>query len=110
VTDWRRFLPRRLVRDRRDGAPELLCREAVEMVTAYLDEALAPEARAVLERHLADCAHCSEYFAQIRLVREAAGRVEPEDVPPQARRELMDLFARWQADPESGADADASDG
>jgi anti-sigma factor RsiW len=112
VTDWKRLLLRRLVRTRRDDAPpELICREVVEMVTAYLDDALAPGPRAALERHLADCPHCDAYFAQIRLVREAAGRVEPEDVPPQARRELLDLFARWQADgPESGAGAGTSDG
>jgi len=87
---------------------DLVCREAVELVTAYLDDALEPGQRAALERHLAGCEHCDEYFAQIRLVRLTAARVEPEDLAPAARVDLMALYQQWRADPES-APADASD-
>ena len=80
---------------------DLVCREVVELVTAYLDDALEPGPRAALERHLAGCPHCTEYFAQIRLVRQTAARVEPEDLAPDARRDLMALYAQWRADPES---------
>ena len=80
---------------------ELVCREVVELVTAYLDDALEAGQRAALERHLAGCPHCTEYFAQIRLVRQTAGRVEPEDLSTDARRDLLTLFQQWQADPES---------
>lgn len=97
---------------------DLVCREAVELVTAYLDDALEPGPRAALERHLVDCPHCSEYFAQIRLVRQTAAHVEPEDLVPDARRDLMALYRQWRADPDSAAaeapgteapDAEASD-
>jgi anti-sigma factor RsiW len=77
---------------------ELVCREAVELVTAYLDEALTPDQRAALERHLAGCPHCSEYFEQIRAVRKTAARVEPEDLSADARRDLMSLYQRWRDD------------
>lgn len=77
--------------------PEPVCREAVELVTAYLDDILEPGPRAALERHLANCPHCSEYFAQIRSVREAAGLVEPEELAPQTRQGLMDLYLQWRA-------------
>ena len=80
---------------------ELVCREAVELMTAYLDDALEPDSRAAFERHLAACPHCSAYLAQIQLVREAAGRVEPEDVPARARQDLMALYQSWRADPGS---------
>jgi anti-sigma factor RsiW len=106
MTDWRRFMPRRLARAgrRAPASAELTCREMVELVTAYLDDAIEPAQRAALERHLAGCPHCTEYFAQIRLVRAAAGRVEPEDIAPQARQELLALFSRWQAEPEADAE------
>jgi anti-sigma factor RsiW len=87
---------------RRTRDAELVCREMVELMTAYLDDALEPGQRAAFERHLAACPHCTEYLAQIRLVQEAAGRVEPEDVAPEARQDLMALYAQWRADPESG--------
>ena len=102
MTNWRRLIPRR----RHTGAPALTCREVVELVTAYLDDALDPAPRAALEHHLADCPHCTEYFAQIKLVREAAGRVEPEDLAPEARQDLLNLFTRWQNDPAQSADPD----
>jgi hypothetical protein len=107
MTGWRRFMPRRRPRAAGTDAAVLAlsCREVVELVTAYLDDALEAGPRAALDRHLADCPHCTEYFAQIRLVREAAGRVAPEDVAPQARQELLALFTQWRADPESGAGA-----
>ncbi len=85
---------------------ELVCREMVELVTAYLDDALEPGRRAALERHLAGCPHCTEYFAQIRLVQRTAGRVEPEDLSTDARRDLLTLFQQWQADPGSAAGRD----
>jgi anti-sigma factor RsiW len=96
LTRW--FAPRRRT--------ELVCREAVELVTAYLDEVLEPEQRAALERHLAGCPHCHEYFAQIQAVRQTAARVEPEDLPADARRDLMGLYLQWRDDPESGTDID----
>jgi anti-sigma factor RsiW len=91
-------------RPRTGGDRELVCREVVELVTAYLDDALEPGPRAALERHLSGCPHCTEYFAQIRLVRQTAGRVEPEDLTNDARRDLMALFQQWQADPESASE------
>jgi len=99
------FAPwRRKVRDSAGSeSADLVCREAVELVTAYLDDALEPGPRAALERHLAGCPHCSEYFAQIGLVRQTAARVEPEDLVPDARRDLMALYQQWRADPESAS-------
>ena len=75
---------------------EIVCREAVELVTAYLDDALEPAQRAALERHLAACPHCSEYFAQIRTVQQTAAHVEPEDLSADARRDLTALYLQWR--------------
>jgi anti-sigma factor RsiW len=43
------------------------CREVVELVTAYLDGALAPDEQARMESHLAGCRHCTAYVEQIRV-------------------------------------------
>lgn len=83
------------LRRRRD---DLVCRDAVALMAAYLDGALPGDDRARLEAHLAGCPHCSEYLAQMRVTIEALGRVEPDDLPPEAVDELVALYRRWQRD------------
>ena len=75
----------------------LVCRQAVALVTAYLDGALAERDRVRLEAHLADCPHCSEYLAQIRVTIDALGRVEPDDLAADALDDLVGLYRSWQA-------------
>lgn len=82
-----------LFRRRRD----VVCREAVELVTDYLEGALSRRDQARLETHLAACPHCSEYLAQMRVTIAALGRVEPGSLAPEARDELVSLYRRWQA-------------
>ena len=76
----------------------LVCQEVVEMVTDYLEGALSPVDRGRLETHLADCPHCAEYLVQIRETIRLAGRVTPEDLTPQMRTDLTDLYRRWRAE------------
>jgi anti-sigma factor RsiW len=41
------------------------CRELVELVTEYLDEALPSAERAVLEAHLGECDDCAAFLVQL---------------------------------------------
>ena len=81
---------------RRRRRRDLVCRQAVELMTDYLEGALPERDRARLEAHLAGCPHCSEYLAQIRDVIGAAGRVEPDDLPPEAVDDLVALYESWR--------------
>lgn len=74
-----------------------MCRQAVELLSDYLDERLVPKDRARLEEHLAACPHCSEYLAQLRATIDALGRAEPDDLSAEALDELVDLYRRWRA-------------
>ena len=73
------------------------CREAVGLVTAYLDGALSDADQERFEVHLAGCPHCAEYLRQIRVTIESAGRVEPDDLPEDALDELVTLYRRWSS-------------
>jgi anti-sigma factor RsiW len=75
----------------------LVCREAVELVTDYLEGALAERDRRRLEGHLSDCPHCSEYLAQMRRTLDLLGRIEPEELDPQVQDELVALYRRWKS-------------
>ena len=49
----------------------LVCRQAVALMSDYIDGALPERDWARLEHHLADCPHCTEYLAQLRATDEA---------------------------------------
>ena len=76
----------------------LVCHQAVELMSAYLDDALPPRDSTRLERHLADCPNCTEYLAQLRASIAALGRVDHEQLSDEAVDELVALYKRWQQD------------
>ena len=78
-----------------DRGADLDCMELVELVTDYLEGALDQERREMVEAHLRTCDGCKVYMEQMRETREYLGHVPPdaaEDLPDQARRELLDAF------------------
>jgi anti-sigma factor RsiW len=77
---------------------ELVCQQAVELVTDYLAGALAPAARRRFEAHLASCHGCTEYLAQIRATIRLAGQVRPDDLTPQMQDEFIALYRRWEGE------------
>ena len=74
----------------------LVCRDAVALMTAYLDGALSDRDRERLEAHLADCPHCAEYLAQLRATIDALGDVDVEELPDDEVEDLIQLDRRWQ--------------
>jgi anti-sigma factor RsiW len=66
-------------------------------MTSYLDGELQGHDRDRLEAHLAECPHCSEYLAQLRITVDALGRVDVGDLPDEALDDLVVLYRRWQA-------------
>jgi len=87
-------MPRMMRLRRRD----IVCQQAVELVTSYLEGALARSQRRRFEAHLAGCPHCTEYLAQMRTTIELAGRITPEDLTPQMQDEFIALYRRWQSE------------
>ncbi len=71
---------------------DLACRELVELVTEYLDEALTPEERARFEQHLRACEGCSAYLDEVRETIRLTGRLEPESLSERARKALRVAF------------------
>lgn len=76
---------------------ELVCREAVALMTAYLDNELDSRDRVRLEAHLAECPHCTEYLAQLRVTIDALGHVDIDELSDDAVDDLVNLYRRWQA-------------
>jgi anti-sigma factor RsiW len=74
----------------------LVCRDAVALMSEYLDGVLPARDRERLEAHLATCPHCTEYLAQIKATITAAGHVQPDDLSDDALDDLVALYRRWQ--------------
>ena len=75
----------------------LVCRDAVALMTAYLDGELAAGDRERLEGHLAECPHCAEYLAQIRVTIDALGHVDVEQLADETVDDLVALYRSWRA-------------
>ena len=76
--------------------PELLCQDFVELVTAYLEDALGADDRARFEAHLEACAKCGSYVDQIRDTIALTGRTpRPEELPAELREGLREAFRGW---------------
>jgi predicted anti-sigma-YlaC factor YlaD len=77
-------------------APELTCRELVELVTDYLEEALSPADRARFDEHLALCDGCRAYVEQLRDTVRLTGTLTEESLTPAAREDLLGAFRAWR--------------
>jgi anti-sigma factor RsiW len=76
---------------------QLACRDAVRLMTDYLDGALSRSDADRLAAHLAGCPHCAEYLHQLQATADLAGATEPE--PDRATTQsLAALYRRWRAE------------
>lgn len=71
---------------------DLVCREAVEIVTDYLEGRLSRRDRRRFEAHLQACDGCEEYVRQIQATIRILGNVQPGDLAPETREGLMELY------------------
>ncbi|WP_214318201.1 anti-sigma factor family protein [Nonomuraea sediminis] len=68
------------------------CDELVEVITAYLDDAVDQPAREGVRAHLAACEGCERYFEQFRMTIGFVGSPPPEKLPADVRDRLMSAF------------------
>jgi anti-sigma factor RsiW len=85
-----------IFRRRREALPALTCKELVELVTAYVEEALPDSDRARFEAHLELCDGCATYVQQIRETTRLAGTLSEETLAPEARDALLQEFRNWK--------------
>ena len=78
-------------------APQLTCRELVELVTDYLEGALSWRDRRRFERHIAGCDGCTAYLEQMRVAIATTGALTEDAIAPDARDALLHAFRDWRA-------------
>ena len=74
----------------------MTCKELVELVTDYFEEALSAEDQERFEAHLASCGYCRRYIDQMRVTIQVAGVAEKPEVPATLTADVMALFRDWK--------------
>jgi predicted anti-sigma-YlaC factor YlaD len=77
---------------------DLVCQQAVELVTDYLEGYLSRRDRRRFETHLRNCPNCSAYLEQIKSTIALAGVVDVDELTVDAKDDLIDLYRRWQTE------------
>ena len=69
----------------------IACREWTELVTDYVEGALAPAVITRVESHLRKCTGCTEYLKQMRVTIATVGRLNSSDLGamPDAMRDAL---------------------
>ena len=79
------------------GRRPLACRDVVELVSDYLDEALTPAVRTRLEEHLRSCRNCAAYLQQMRTTVRALARLAAPALGRGERDALVARYRTWTA-------------
>lgn len=74
---------------------QLTCHEVVEILTDYLEGALAAEDRRRVEDHLAICDGCTNYLEQLRDTIRLTGMIDEEQIPDEQKHRLLEAFRGW---------------
>jgi anti-sigma factor RsiW len=75
----------------------MTCRQVVELMTDYLEDALSAADRARFEEHIAGCDGCRAYLAQLATTRRVLRKVADEPIPPDLEAELLKTFKNWKS-------------
>ena len=81
------------------NSSDLTCRDAVELVTDYLERTLSAEDRVRFEQHLLVCAACSRYVEQHRVIVRFARDLAVDELGGR-RDDLLAVLAGVGGDPE----------
>jgi len=75
--------------------PDVTCREVVELLSDYLDDAIPTPDRARLEAHLAGCDGCAAALDQLRETVRLTGMLTEEQVSQEQLEPVRSVFRAW---------------
>jgi anti-sigma factor RsiW len=78
--------------------PDVTCREVVEMLSDYLDDAIPAPDRARLDEHLAGCDGCTAALEQLRETIRVTGALTEEQVAEPQLDAIRGVFRAWRSE------------
>jgi anti-sigma factor RsiW len=74
---------------------QIVCRDLLELISGYLDDALPGDVQAAVEAHLAGCDGCTAVLEEFRTTIAMTGMLTEEQVTPAQRDTLLAAFRGW---------------
>lgn len=72
----------------------MACQDFVELVTAYLEQALDSSTRALFDEHLLECDGCTNFLQQFHVTIETIGRTDGDQLDTQQRDRILETFRK----------------
>ena len=76
-------------------ARALTCREVIDLLTDYVEDALPEQERRRVEAHLATCDGCTTYLEQMRETIRLTGMLTEEQIPDEEKQRFLAAFRDW---------------
>ena len=76
---------------------DIVCREVVELLNAYLEGALPADVTAAVEAHLAGCDGCTTVLEELRRTIALTGMLTEEQLTRDQRETILVAFRGWAA-------------
>ena len=77
---------------------EVTCRDVVELLTDYLDDAIPAPDRARLDAHLDACDGCAAALEQLRETIRVSGTLTEEQVAQEQLEPVRRVFRAWRSE------------
>jgi anti-sigma factor RsiW len=87
---------------------DLVCRQAVALMTDYLEGRLSRRDAKRLAKHLAACDGCTGYLADLKVTIDAVGRTDVDSISDEAVDALTEVYRAFLRDQAGGSDPGAS--
>ena len=78
------------------GSAHMSCRELVEDITDYVEDAMPEDERRRFDEHLDLCPACRVYIDQMRTTIRAVGTLREEMLSRETRESLLATFRGWR--------------
>lgn len=76
---------------------DIECRQIAELLGDYLEGALPPNIRELIEFHIEGCGPCVAFLNTYRGTVDAARALRPVDIPPELKSRLLAVLRRQRA-------------
>ena len=73
----------------------IVCRDLLELISGYLDDALPAEVHSAVDAHLSGCDGCTRVLEEFRTTIAMTGTLTEEQITPAQRDTLLAAFRGW---------------
>ncbi len=74
---------------------QIVCRDLLELISGYLDDALPADVHAAIEDHLSGCDGCTTVLEEFRTTIALTGMLTEEQITDAQRDTLLGAFRGW---------------